>query len=1143
MKLTRKIWKSVLIPLVPLTILTPVIVSNVTAVTAYKQNKEYVFENESFKNKKDLYDHAVELADINESDILERDKWSIEWNGQTYYFSDLNKLLNTLEGLIKTDVYETSSSIEVGANGEVSFADYGKLNVEAQPKREKIYRGKDNTYFSTEKDAKNSYLQIHDAYSFNGIYFRTKEELAAYLNKYYDSLPKPSREYFTIKGPKNIYSSPINVKKIKAGDQKEIEQLKLFVRQNSEKYLEVKSQEKGKPVYWYYNNDEIDDNIANITVNYNDYDFIPINSNQGKPNYIVDLDRSDKYDLIGPYYVKSSSIIENITDRKLWTKIDGTDYQIAHDMRTNELVSNFINFIVEEGESSVSPFYYEAIGSSIDLYFNNLRTNYPDVYSSVMNLDNQMRKGKRYSAFYRLPILYIHTIERLVKRGYDHNIIKQTKYIYNLTTNYIDSIINHIVPMEFLVPNETTIDTHNFSLTEIFNFNNPSFDLNSDITYFTDLIRTKYKKLLSFIEVFSNIYSLSTFIPFPIQFSKSTYYNIFKSNLNNFNAIEIDKISKIWNAMLDNDSNKFKDLISENALSNKQPYDELIYKSLDFSFLGRKKIGLLNTYEFLKEDISQFKKDNTNYNSNIQYYIFDSLFFELPKKVINEFINIFDKNELDPIETIKLLLTLKISWKFEKNINNLLRILNAPVNDLTKILSSIFNEHKVDLNYIMNLSTYIFRTSFLPLTMMINNNLSLDKINKNITQSLALTNFVKASQTIFKGISKISEVNTKVKKVYDSISKLTSALAPIFKAVPYVEAALVILDFIMPKVDKHSYLYKNDDVEFIWNGGCTINLFAGLISVDKSNINDMKILNPLKVTEEHVENCKYFNGTKYYDDDLLKKDQLVDILNGRYVGNDSIKNKYFFKEPKRKQYTIDENGFDSIISDDFNRIIDSIVKNIDLYKGEYVYPFADGFVKESNLKEKSISMLLEKIKPVKIATLPRLDELGFPVSIDNNMDDGSIPKYELPDKSWNPIAGEIINDTDNKYIIVDPNIEDNMEMPVKTNPEKTLTDKFYNSFSVKSKTILSNDKYYNSSFSDFNPNIEKGYLYSVKLANGKNQIFLSKGNALKWLLSECNLTVYDWYRKETYYTYKGTTYNSLNEYLRWVDSVVEVKND
>ena len=193
-----------------------------------------------------------------------------------------------------------------------------------------------------------------------------------------------------------------------------------------------------------------------------------------------------------------------------------------------------------------------------------------------------------------------------------------------------------------------------------------------------------------------------------------------------------------------------------------------------------------------------------------------------------------------------------------------------------------------------------------------------------------------------------------------------------------------------------------------------------------------------------------------------------------------------------------------------------------------VYTFANGFTfDEDQAEKKNIEDLVSKIKPVKIAMTPTLQN-NMPIYKDDNSYDGSLPVYKLPGKSWTSSSGFSYNENEN-YIVVDPNREDQI-----LNPVNELKELFYKKFDVPSKTILENDLHKNELFSEYQTNINYFNIYEVKLDIGYRKYFYSKSNALKWYMQQCNFTAYSQDEYLETYTLGNNTFNSLDDYLKWV---------
>ncbi len=1127
-------------------IVLPVAATTIVSSVNVKEQK-YHFADKEFDNKLELFSWAKENAKKDNIKIREREKWSINWDGKRKYFQNVNELDEFINSKIITHTASTSLNLELDDNLEIQSSDLPKLNLDLNPERVNVYRGRSNSIYKNEIDAKKSYLEIHDAYHFNNLYFRTKEELKLYLKQNYDLIDSRDSADVTIKSPSGLVTKPISIKELKNNNQDEINYLRNFILDNNKKYIEMKVGENSNDGYWYYDQKDIEKNIGNVVTNFNDYSFVPINSNQGEPNYIVDLSSSDDFDLIGPYYVKSSSTIKQITNKDKWRKIEGNDYKYADNQILLNLFSNFINIFSEDTDNSAYPFSIKNIQGKINDYFESLHQEYPNVFDSVINLNKQMKRGKRYSSFYKMPILYIHTIEQLVLNCADQNMIERTREFYNYVANYIDSQLECLVPKDFLLSSNQKVEFKKFSFTELFGFNNKSFDLNSNIETFTDKIVDSFPKLLEFVKFFNMAFAISQYIPDVIPFNITFLEKIMGFNHQYWNNEEIQYLKELWDALFTCNKDKFDSIIMKNYSDNvgKEISNNLL-QDIEYTFVFRRELAIENINLKIIDSINSFNDkasiNQNKYMSNSQYYYDEKSIFNLwPIEVIKNFINWYSNNSIDNINLYKKVFAINYYIKNNNSSNSIDDIKNfseKSINAQLDWLNKSFLKLK-DFNSFLDSVKDIYGMTFIENQILISNKIDCNKYSSKYNNETK--DYILQTQAHKQRIESIFQSATGGGNIFsDEIWKDFPKVGKLIKVIPYVDIALTVIEFLIPKTEDFSYVFESGNDKFIWNGGSKTTFLGGLIPITNSDINDMKINSPIKVTEQHMENCMYYNGKKYFDSDSLKKHQLRDILNGNFTHSNAIKIKYSFDNLNIQQDSPSKLAFESLEGGSNNLldyVINSIISGNKNYISSKVFKYGNGYTFDKTKGEElNIKEIVDNIKPVKIATLPKLDPNNFPIGSDNDWSDNAIPKYQLPEKSWTAKGGISLNETNNKYIIVDPNIvESQSEINSESDSSQILIRIFLNSFSVPSKNIIFSDIVYTNKFSDLSTNVNVLPIYEIKLQNGLKKYFKDKSLAASWLLSQLNFEVHDYFIDKTSYEFDGNHFNNVDEFLLWVE--------
>lgn len=1154
----KKSWLiSTVVGLSAVAVVAPVVATTVVA-HVNKNDSTYKFEGKTFNSKKELYDYVLDNATKEKSVNRVRHSWSIDWNGQVKYFDDASNLMQFLDEKIITHKATASTDIDVGEYGEIPSSQLYKLNLDQTPAQTTVYRGRNNSIYYSETDAKDSYLEIHDTYHFNNLFFRDKEELENYLalNK---SISVAS-DTIVIISPDNIMSSPISISKLQSGDDETIKYIKSFVASCANKYIQVHDKKRNK--FFYYDKNQIYSEIGNIASIVEDYSKVTLKSNQGMPNYVVDLDKEDPYNLYGPYYLKSTAALQNITNPDCWQQISSDDISIATNQVQVNLLSKFMETIIidytitnpnkpaePKADEIDTPIKIKMINTQTQEYFKQLKKEAPSVYDEIMSTYNNIKKGKRYSTFYKLPLLYIETIECLVKTCASQDLIDATNKYYQLVANKFDEALYAVVPNVWL-KNKNNSDT--FSFTKLFKFGDSTFDLNSTMDGFTDIIISNYPKLLDFVKYFGFVSYASAYLWDAMPYDKDFIKNYFNIDVTKYTAEEQKALETCWNMLITNDKATFENMVKEifqeniRALGSDKTIASESLEALDYIFVFKRYTARQAAQKEFKENLEMLKKAT----SPVDY-----------KELVNEKNSLLhdpqgktwfaqcikESGLMDKFNKDELTLTDFLRMKYLYNRGKLDNDFSIYTMDQIKImfmqtingagyksLSDIADEFKDII--VMCETEY----SFLPL--------SKEDLDKSEYKSNSFCeNFCNVANEI---IGQFSDMYNALNSLLDVFGVDLKKLSPFFSV---LEGILYFIDMLLPKYEYFSYMFQTEDAKFIWDGGMKATMFWGYVTVDSRDVSDMKLIPPQQITEPCIADGIYYNG-KIYDpsEDGWKKDQLYDIMEGRYKGNPDIKEVWTFKN-----LPVVMDGTDTASPDVFdsldelsNKVIESIKTNPgdsnDLLETRVVYKYANGYTFDGS--KAAISEILDNIKPTKVATIPILQD-NYPITNDMTDIDNSLPNYVLPQTSWTSAHGESVNQTNNKYIVVDPNIITNKPTTYATtgtdvvvDATAILTQQFYDSFDVPSKTIVKNDLLNVNKYSNLSNNIRNLNVYEVKLDYGYSRYFLDKGDALKWYLAKQNFAVQDSFLSQIKYVYDGHTFNDYDSFLKWVNENMEVNN-
>lgn len=476
------------------------------------QAKKYQLFNHEFDTENEAMDYGNASALKSATTIDEPMSWSLKMGDRLQNYNDPALANAYLESRIDSYPYQTSrNSLSLNSDHSLLDDEIKNLHFENSPNNElaTAYRGKNNYFYDSEQKAKLSYLNIHEAYLYDNIYFKTKEELAIYLEKKLTKIdPSATKpQAVIIKGKNNQFSTPFlvsDIQNLNSPDRSDTKKaIYDFVENNYQNYFVVKDKENPTQYFNYENIDKIKENFSP--------NYTQLITNQSKGRYIVDLDKSDKYDLIGPYYVNSDDTIELMMDKKNWRKIDGNDYSIVTNIAHQQLIVKFFDSILGNNYNAKTDKIFDfqtgvqnpklakiasQLQKDVDAYFSVMQQEQPAIYQDLVDIYTTMKQGKRYSEFLKLPVIFLATIDRLLEQRCRQKYIDYTRKIYTEITDYYDLLVKYSLPKTFLKGAKGS----DFDFTNLFEINNFNLDLSYDIESIVSKMYSAFPDLIKGIE-------------------------------------------------------------------------------------------------------------------------------------------------------------------------------------------------------------------------------------------------------------------------------------------------------------------------------------------------------------------------------------------------------------------------------------------------------------------------------------------------------------------------------------------------------------------------------------------------------------------------------------------------------------------
>ncbi|MDE5599672.1 MAG: hypothetical protein K2I49_01935, partial [Ureaplasma sp.] len=131
----------------------------------------------------------------------------------------------------------------------------------------------------------------------------------------------------------------------------------------------------------------------------------------------------------------------------------------------------------------------------IDQYYYDIAKDEPQIYEAISITYEQMKKGKRYNSFYKIPILFYQTLDQIVYWKAPQKLADRTRDIFERLCDYYDRKLDALVPT-VLLWNTGSTQRQVFSMKDIFHVTEKNLDLNLDPESIVAQIIDDYPELL-----------------------------------------------------------------------------------------------------------------------------------------------------------------------------------------------------------------------------------------------------------------------------------------------------------------------------------------------------------------------------------------------------------------------------------------------------------------------------------------------------------------------------------------------------------------------------------------------------------------------------------------------------------------------
>ena len=1157
------------------------------ATSCASENVVYEFDGKKFNSKKDIEDYAKNnLTTQVGKDSSNNDYWLVNNNGVNEKFNDPYYLKQMIQSGIQTVPVSSSLNVNKYINsttdsiGVIPNTLVGKLlsnndnKANTNNKLVNIYRGRNSKYYYSEQEAKQSYLNVHNAYYFNNVYFSNKEALNVYLTNNYDennnSFNFVDSQYKSLKAPNGFtsqpleYSDDVNQNKNNAVLKKDV---KNFVEKNAKNVYAIKD---SQGVNTFTSGASSYELSKKLTIE--NTDPVIMYNNEGRGSYIVDTSAADEYNFYGPYFYKGSADILNITDKKLWKEVDQSDRDVLNQNREDSFIQSFFGMLVKDIQNDEELFSIDELNSDTQNYSSFMQTNYPAIWANVLETKGTLELGKRFNSFLKIPVMYTYIVEQLVLNGANNIAITKTKNYFKKICDFYDSVMRAMIPSVFLKPSDGTADDDTvgedglLSFSKLFGFDIKGFNYNSNINYYMDKIKLHYRNILPLATVSMLGYQNASILDGGFEFEA----NLIAQQVKNYDSSLNKDYEYVWNIFSCNTLDKIKDFYTKNQSKIKLTLDKFI--EFSSGYVQRNALFYQCLQVEFQDQLKEYLADKTKQSKLSMFKDVKNL-DKLLSKVGNSF----------PLFTIFKNLPM-FGAKLKDGISSLFG--NALFNSLKTVDANLVKDSSNYTDFIIPGLEENYKLVFKVNAHFISNTNfewyldGTNSANKNVNEAILNkileigTKSIDVMKDFYEGLEDIVKLSKKTKEIVDkgakaleklgtSLSKITGMITKFVKFFSVVGVALECLQFIldafMPKDEPKSYIYESDGTQYIWDGGLKSSIFFGLVESDVRTIDSMKLLDPIKLNEPRARDFYYLNGKNYtptVQDETYLSEYAKALSNGE-VESDNIKLLYSFDNATyAASKTIPQGLYedkDSLSDEVFNS---AFVKNESKYtNSEITYKYANGktaISTGSDSKDMLIQNLIDNIEPTKIAMLPNLDQYNYPVKRDDELPDQSINSYVLPGTSYDMKTGKEVSyeskDKNNKfrYVIVDPNQEktgNKTNASISVDAEKELINKFMDSFNVESKIVYERETIGNDYFTDFSSQANLFNLYKAENEIGESKYFLSIENAFQWLLSNYQYKKITSNKEITYYVYDGKEkFYSMEDFYKWISkNTVEVR--
>ncbi len=1114
-----------------------------TLITKKNQNNKTIsLFNRTFSNRESLIQYALQTA----SEATDENGgvyWTLNDGNQRMFRSnyELREYVSKNISRLNTRSSKQKEELKVDGDSSILSSQLNEVLADRSSNAKRYFRGINDTIYETKLEAINSYFQYHKVYTYNGITFRTLNDLKFYLYQNYEKLNfSTTNSSRSILSPNGVSSDYFDYRK--ALDRKRarafIENgaansfIKISNMVGGVSYLSVEDILRGKH------------QLSELDFDLNKANIVKVDANNGNNLWITDSENGDSANFYGNYFTKSKT--DEIKQLSKTHKTKQSSEDIGWEKTNKQLptltkkaknanivaslfkILNRLSAISDDTlktedeklkASQVKNMFgvpkYKRLIQKITKNNENLRM----IFNQLQVIANTLSKGKRYNPVYELPLLYQAGISKIISHKFNNKVLNGLRGFFEIVVNDYQLSLESLFPSNILIDR----DGHKIDLKELFGINRTGFNISGTpeaSMYKIAESQIFINSVKSYLLATTNKIQTDGVIPF------------YKSSNDHLNPYSKRLWSVIQTSINEYDKSKEKDSI------------DLLNSKLNrkLSATQAKRIfQIIQSNTLLAKNFNYvYKKINENKINKIESHASGGILdMDLIKSELSES-NAEYVRKLS--KKYKIIFGKEMSKKISvKDFKNFFKKLDTKV----EAISQINNKSSLNISGIDNLPTQRTKSN------------SKEQRRKKIGRKISLS--VQAAQmgvgTVV-DIYKTAQMFTS-KDIFDGIKGLSTLVgnaATIFAAFPMAGPALEAVSFLLDvlaeivgKTTHQNFTFKtteDNSKPFYWDGGESTERFWGMWTEVNTDIKDAKILEPQKIVEGSNETYWFYNGSKYTDPRKLKSQVLLDFAKGdndaiKLGSNNSSVERVFTLDHKDNistsaasvkelaeilipEPTSSKNFDDSKIRKYFSGVKYGLIGGTDLFLDPKKSPSLNKVI----LKKQNIIGFIKKIKPTMVVQLLKTK---FNIPIDQLSNERQ-RNYILPGdkyfingmvKKRNPIYDDI------RYITINLNslnkdgeksfkkLQDSIKMGIgniselkeniylfsKKEAIVKLNTLFLRSVDVNSIYSLNNNFMRENNFSNLRE-VTNYSLFKAKGIGGETKYFKSYLQAYKWLISE-----------------------------------------